>query len=174
MSCIYIRSQTRTPPLASPDPCALARPLRARSLALHRSASPCISRLARSSHMPLASPRTQHVPFPLCRTFTHSDAEFSLSLRAISSTLAHISAIPSGRWIESPDGCRGFARTSARRSQQARDGSAEIRQGEEEQASSVPVRRTTLACCPACVPPPQLCCRPHRRMLLTRPWQCHL
>ena len=34
-----------------------------RSLALHRSASPCISHLARSSHMPLASPRTQHVPF---------------------------------------------------------------------------------------------------------------
>ena len=135
------RSQTRNaaPRLASP--CALARPLRARSLALHRSASSCISRTARSSRTPLASPRTQHVPFQLCRTFTHSDAEFSLCQRVISSTLAHISAIPSGRWINQRTECPRFARTSARRSRQRKMDEREAREEEEEAAIPSSSRR---------------------------------
>ena len=50
-------------PLLARSRCALARPRRAHSLALTRAASPCISRTARNTHMPLASPCTQHVPF---------------------------------------------------------------------------------------------------------------
>ena len=143
-----------------PDPCALARPLRARSLALHRSASSCISRTARSSRTPLASPRTQHVPFQLCRTFTHSDAEFSLCQRAISSTLAHISAIPSGRWINQRTECPRFARTSARRSRQRKMDEQEAREDVEEEAAIPSSSRRMLPCLCVCLPPrtvAQLC-----------------
>ena len=139
-----LANQNATP--RPPDPCALARPLRARSLALHRSASSCISRTARSSRTPLASPRTQHVPFQLCRTFTHSDAEFSLCQRAISSTLAHISAIPSGRWINQRTECPRFARTSARRSRQRKMDEREAREEEEEEAAIPSSSRRMLPC----------------------------
>ena len=137
---------TRNATPRPPDPCALARPLRARSLALHRSASSCISRTARSSRTPRVSPRTQHVPFQLCRTFTHSDAEFSLCQRANSSTLAHISAIPSGRWINSIEECSRFARTSARRSRQRKMDEREAREDEEEEAAIPSSSRRMLPC----------------------------
>ena len=130
-----VRSEERALP-ASPDPCALA---------LHRSASPCISHIARSSHMPLASPRSQHVPFRLCSTATHSDAEFSLGQRARSLTLAHISATLSSRWIKSPEECPRFARTRARQSRQRK-----MEKREKPRKKKKKKSRTNLACCPAC------------------------
>ena len=124
-----------------------ARSVRSRSPAsrsLARSAPFCI--FLHLSHRAQLSPTTQHVPFQLCRTFTHSDAEFSLCQRAISSTLAHISAIPSGRWINQRTECPRFARTSARRSRQRKMDEREAREEEEEEAAIPSSSRRMLPC----------------------------
>ena len=112
------------------------------------------------------------MPFQLCRTFTHSDAEFSLCQRAISSTLAHISAIPSGRWINQRTECPRFARTSARRSRQRKMDEREAREDVEEEAAIPSSSRRMLPCLRVSLPHSRTAAASSASHALW-PWQCY-
>ena len=147
-----------TPPLASPDPCALARPLRARSLALHRSASSCISRTARSSRPPPSMcPSSSAAP-----SRTPMLNFLSVSARSHRPSLTSPRSRPAGGSINGRN-----ARDSQERAQ---DGAGSAR-WTSEKPGKMKKKKPRFhprrdACCPACVCPSstvaQLPRRPHR------------